>query len=357
MRTVVAMSGGVDSAVAAALLAEQGHEVTGVYLRSGIEPGLRAAKGKQGCCGAADAIDAARVADLLGVPFYSLDFADGFDRLVGEFATAYAGGSTPNPCIACNRDLKFGRLLRFADSIGAERVATGHYARLEERAGRVALRRAADARKDQTYVLFPLDQEQLRRSVFPLGELHKDEVRRIAARLSLPVSEKPESMEICFVPDGDYREIVRARAPDGFRPGRMVDAETGEDVGTHRGVATVTVGQRKGLGISSTRPRYVTSIDAGANVVRVGGPDHLLHREITVAGWNAVAVPTPSVGDALDGFARIRRNHEPAAAVCSGVEGGSVRLRFAEPIRAPAPGQACVLYDAEGRVLGGGWIT
>jgi tRNA-specific 2-thiouridylase len=361
MRVVVAMSGGVDSSVAAALLAESGHDVTGAYLRSGVEPGSRAARGKQGCCGAADALDAARVADLIGIPFYSLDFADGFDALVDEFAATYAAGRTPNPCIACNRDLKFGRLLRFADAVGADAVATGHYARVERHAGRIALRAARDARKDQSYVLFPLSQDHLGRSLFPLGELSKDEVRAAAAVRALPVSDKPESMEICFVPDGDYRAVVRERAPAAFAPGEYVDGATGDVVGRHAGVASVTVGQRRGLGVTGPEPRYVTGIDVARNRVRLGRAADLLRRDVLVDGWNAVAAPPPVAGDALRGRARIRRNHAgaPATVVAESgsVDARRVGVRFDDPVRAPAPGQALVLYDDDGRVLGGGWIA
>src|SRR6185295_11625770 len=193
-----------------------GHDVTGVFLRNGVQAGPKAASGKQGCCSVGDAADAARVADVLGVPFYSLDFADGFERIVEDFARSYAAGRTPNPCVACNRDLKFGRLMRFADAIGADAVATGHYAAVEERAGRMALRVPADRAKDQTYVLFPLGQDELRRTLFPLAAMTKTETRAYAAERGLPVAEKPESMEICFVPDGDYRPVVAERVPAAF---------------------------------------------------------------------------------------------------------------------------------------------
>jgi tRNA-specific 2-thiouridylase len=226
MHVLAAMSGGVDSSVAAALLVEAGHSVTGVFLRNGVTAGPRAASGKQGCCSVGDAADAARVADLLGIPFYSLDFSAGFDRIVADFARAYAEGRTPNPCVACNRDLKFGLLMRYADAIGADAVATGHYAAVEPRDGRMALRIPADRAKDQTYVLFPLGQEELRRTMFPLAAMTKSETRAYAARRGLPVAEKPESMEICFVPDGDYRAIVAARAPGAVVPGDVVDAST-----------------------------------------------------------------------------------------------------------------------------------
>lgn len=364
VRVLLAMSGGVDSSTAATVLLDQGHDVTGVFLRSGVEPGPRAAAGRQGCCTATDAADAARVADRLSIPFYALDFSQGFDAIVRSFADAYAEGRTPNPCVACNRDLKFGRLLQFADALGADVVATGHYASIEERAGRLALRVPADRAKDQTYVLFPLSQDQLRRTVFPLSGWTKDAVRRRAEERGLPVADKPESMEICFVPGGDYRTVVAGLRPDALREGEIVDVRTGAVVGRHSGVGSVTIGQRRGVGVVSDAPVYVTSIDAPGNRVFVGVADGLLRRRVVVDGWNEVAVAAPHEGESLRGLAKIRRNHEPAAAVatCRAGDGSAhggrrVHVEFDEPVRAPAPGQALVLYDGDGRVLGGGWIS
>jgi tRNA-specific 2-thiouridylase len=360
MHVLAAMSGGVDSSVAAALLVEAGHSVTGVFLRNGVTAGPRAASGKQGCCSVGDAADAARVADLLGIPFYSLDFSAGFDRIVADFARAYAEGRTPNPCVACNRDLKFGLLMRYADAIGADAVATGHYAAVEPRDGRMALRIPADRAKDQTYVLFPLGQEELRRTMFPLAAMTKSETRAYAARRGLPVAEKPESMEICFVPDGDYRAIVAARAPGAVVPGDVVDASSGEVVGRHTGVGSVTIGQRRGLGVAAGTPRFVTRIDVARNVVVVGGADDVLRREVLVDGWNAVSAAMPPEGSAVRGVAKVRRNHSAQSAeMRADPERGtsSVRVVFDEPVKAPAPGQALVVYDGAGCVLGGGWIT
>ena len=360
MRVVVAMSGGVDSSVAAALLAEQGHDVTGVFLRSGVSEGPRARSGRQGCCSAGDAMDAARVADLLHVPFYALDFAAEFDRVVEDFARSYAAGRTPNPCVQCNRDLKFGSLLRFADALGADAVATGHYAAVARVGERFGLRRPADLRKDQTYVLFPLSLEQRARTVSPRAALTKDAVRREAARRSLPVSEKPESMELCFVPDGDYRTVLAARAPEALASGDVVDAASGRVVGRHGGVGAVTVGQRRGLGLAAGSPRYVTRIDAARNVVFVGAADDLECSEVVVEAWNSVTLPPPEPGARVEGRAKVRRNHEPQQAVATFEEADDgrrrARVRFARPVRAPAPGQALVLYDDE-FVAGGGWIV
>lgn len=359
MHVLAAMSGGVDSSVAAALLLDQGHSVTGVFLRNGVTAGKRAASGKQGCCSVGDAADAARVADLLGIPFYSLDFSADFGRIVGDFAQSYAEGRTPNPCVQCNRDLKFGRLMRYADAIGAQAVATGHYASLVERDGRHALRIPADRAKDQTYVLFPLGQAELGRSMFPLAGMLKPEVRDFAARRALPVAEKPESMEICFVPEGDYRDVVARLAPQAFAPGDILDAATGDVVGRHGGIGTVTIGQRRGFGSVASTPRFVTRIDVARNVVFVGAADAVLSRDVAVEGWNAVAAPAPAEGESVRCRAKIRRTHEPQNAELRAEVGGAGRIRvhFDDPVKAPAPGQALVAYDDEGFLLGGGWIA
>ncbi len=362
MKVLVCMSGGVDSSVAAALLSREGHEVAGLFLRGagGADPPPRPRGGRRppnGCCSAEDAADAARVADLLGIPFYAADFSDAFEGLVDGFAAEYLRGRTPTPCVLCNRDLKFGRALEYARALGCDRVATGHYAVAGERDGRAALRRAADEAKDQTYVLFPLGQPALRLAAFPLGGLVKGEVRRIARDLGLPTAEKPESQEICFVPGGDYREVVRERAGGDLGPGRFVDA-SGRDLGGHGGAALFTVGQRRGLGIGGgRRPLFVTRIDAATGTVVLGEPGDLDARSVLVGGWNPVGAETPAPGDPpLRGAARVRRGHGPQAARAESAGGGRVRLDFEEPVRAPAPGQAAVLYDGEGWVLGGGWI-
>jgi tRNA-specific 2-thiouridylase len=362
MKVLVCMSGGVDSSVAAALLLREGHEAVGLFLRGagGAAPHARppgAARPPRGCCSAEDAADAARVADLLGIPFYAADFSEAFEGLVDGFVAEYLRGRTPNPCVLCNRDLKFGRALEYARALGCGRVATGHYAASGPRGGRAGLRAAADAAKDQSYVLFPLSQEALGTALFPLGGMRKGEVRGVARSLGLPVAEKAESQEICFVPGGDYREVVRARAGAALRPGEFVDGG-GRVLGTHGGAPLFTVGQRRGLGAApSGRPRFVTAIDGATGRVTLGEPGDLDARSVLVGGWNPVSGPEPLPGgEPVGGLAKVRRGHAPQECAASGLGGGRVRLDFREPVRAPAPGQAAVLYDGEGWVIGGGWI-
>lgn len=360
MHVLVAMSGGVDSSVAAALLLEQGHEITGVFLRNGVHAGQAARRGKQGCCSVGDAADARRVADRLGVPFYALDFAAEFEPVIDEFVAEYLRGRTPNPCVICNRDLKFGELLRFADALGADAVATGHYARRVEVGDRVALAVPEDTAKDQTYVLFPLDQRRLARTLFPLADFPKSRTREVAAELGLAVSDKPESMEICFVPTGDYRDVLRERAPDALVPGRVIDDRTGAVIGRHAGVAQFTLGQRRGLGIAADEPLYVTELDTETATVRVGRREALARSAVLVERWNAVAEELPPTGAWVRGVARVRRNHAGVAARARTErrdDGYSrVRVEFDRPVQAPTPGQALVLYR-DGLVLGGGWIA
>ena len=345
------MSGGIDSAVSAALLIEEGWDAAGVFMRHGVAPSPTARPGKQGCCSLDDAWDARRVADKLGIPFYVLNFEREFGRIVSYFVDEYDRGATPNPCIRCNRDLKFGRLFDYADSIGASRVATGHYARLGERDGRTTLRRAVDGRKDQSYVLFPLAQAQLSRCLFPIGGLLKSEVRDLARKMDLRIAEKPESQEICFVPDNDHRGLLRERLGDRVKPGEFV-TPSGEVVGTHSGHQLFTIGQRKGLGIALGRPVYVVSIDPGLNRVVIGDEGDLRSCEFEVEDVNWIAAP-PS--GQVPSSVKIRYNSPGAEAVVEPMGTGLARVRFDEPQRAVTPGQAAVFYDGDD-VLGGGWI-
>ncbi len=358
-RVVVAMSGGVDSAVAAALLCQAGHDVVGVLLR--IWPSRRPAAVNDrfdSCCSPRAADDARAVAAALGIPFYAVNYEAEFDReVIQPFCDDYAAGRTPIPCLSCNARLKFGSLLDRARGWSAELVATGHYARVgrDPRTGRFLLRRGADLRKDQSYFLYGLTQDQLARARFPVGEHTKEETRQIAAALGLPVADKPESQEICFVPR-DYREVVRERAGAALRPGpiRHVD---GRVLGGHAGLADFTIGQRKGLGLSAARPLYVVGLEAATNTVVVGGDQDLWAREATLERCNYIPFPEPP--GPIRVRARVRSAQPDADATLTPLGAGRASLRFDAPQRAIAPGQAAVWYDLEdpAAVVGGGTIA
>jgi len=353
------MSGGVDSSVAACLLKEQGYDITGLFMRVGAEisetdgpsPASGQARQRQGCCSASDAADARYVAGLLNVPFYVLNFKDDFDELMDYFADEYAVGRTPNPCVVCNQRFKFGKILDYADAIGATCVATGHYARIDRSGGAPSLRRALDAQKDQTYVLFGLRRELLDRVLFPLGDLTKDAVRDEARRRGLPNCDKPDSVEICFVPDQDYAGVVKRRRPDAFREGDVVDQQ-GRTVARHAGVANFTIGQRRGLGIAAGTPIYVTRLDATTNTVTVGSKPDLLNDRLWADGVNLLETPTSQIFRAE---VKIRYLHRAAPASVTILPGGFARVDFDEPQSAITPGQAVVFYDRD-VVIGGGWI-
>ena len=358
-RIVVAMSGGVDSAVAAALLCRAGYDAVGVLLR--IWPGRRpaaAAERFDSCCSPRAAEDARAVAAALGIPFYALNYEAEFDReVIRPFCDDYAAGRTPIPCLACNARLKFGSLLDRARGWGAALVATGHYARAERdpRTGRYLLRRGADPRKDQSYFLYGLTQDQLARARFPVGGHTKAETRRIAADLGLPVAEKPESQEICFVPR-DYREVVRERAGAALRPGPIRHLD-GRAMGAHAGLADFTIGQRKGLGISAGRPLYVVGLDAASNTVVVGGDQDLWAAEATVERFNYIPFDEPAGPIRVRAKVRYAQAQADATLIPRGA--GRATLRFDAPQRAIAPGQAAVCYDARepDLVIGGGTIA
>ncbi|MCU0865813.1 MAG: tRNA 2-thiouridine(34) synthase MnmA [Planctomycetes bacterium] len=343
MRVLVAMSGGVDSSVAAWLLQQQGHDVVGVFMRNGVAG--KSAQEKS-CCSASDARDAAVVADRLGIPFYAVDYAAEFGALMDHFASEYRRGRTPNPCVLCNQQLKFGHLFGLADDVGAQAVATGHYAKVE--AGE--LRVARDRQKDQTYYLFGVPRPALLRTMFPLGDLTKAEVRQLAAGAGLATADKPESMEICFVTSGDYRDVVRARGGTG-RPGRFVD-RSGRELGRHDGIDGFTIGQRKGLPALGA-PHYVAAIDPGSGDVTLVPRDGVQQTAMFVAGVRWL-VDAPPDGAALPAQVKVRARHEPVAATLV-AHGDGLRAEFAAPVAAITPGQAAVFYDGD-RVLGGGWI-
>jgi tRNA-specific 2-thiouridylase len=345
-RVLVAMSGGVDSSVAATLLVEAGFEVTGVHLKLASTPAYQQVQGK-GCCTVADADDARRVADSLGIPFYVWDLADEFHQaVVADFEAEYARGRTPNPCARCNERVKVAGLLERARALGFDALATGHYARVED--GR--LYRAADAAKDQSYVLYMLGPEQLAHLRLPLGSLTKPEVRAIAARRGLRVAAKPESYDVCFIPDGDTAGWLERRL--GRRTGEVVDT-AGTVLGQHDGAYRFTVGQRRGLGVAAPTPRYVLRVEPAANQVVVGERGDLAVRTVELER------PSATGGDALrPGRAAARLRAHGAEIGCLVVPDGDgrVRLELDEPVHGIAPGQAGVLYDGD-LVLGGGTIA
>ncbi|MEM8885337.1 MAG: tRNA 2-thiouridine(34) synthase MnmA [Planctomycetota bacterium] len=354
MKLFVAMSGGVDSAVAALLLRRAGHDVVGIHLRTGVKAEPAAPGERPRCCGTDEAADARRVCALLDMPFYVQNTERDFASLIRRFADSYAEGATPNPCIACNTDIKFGALLERARALGAEAVATGHYARrVRQPDGRWALARARDADKDQSYVLYGLSQEELAHVRFPLGDLTKAEVRAHAREAGLPVAEKLESQEICFVPGGDYRAIVRERRPDAFTPGEIVDVD-GIVLGQHEGVGGFTVGQRKGLGLASDEPWFVLRLEPEHARVVVGRRDELGVREAFVdrVCWTSIVAP----GEPLRVHAMLRYRARPVAATVHAEPDGRARLVFEEPAWPVTPGQAAVFYAGE-RVLGGGTLA
>jgi tRNA-specific 2-thiouridylase len=359
MRIVVAMSGGVDSSVAAALLASQGHDVIGLSMQlydasAHLGPaGTDGGRAFGSCCTLDDLHDARRVATALGLPHYILNFERQFNEtVVSNFVREYAAGRTPLPCAHCNSDLKFSTLLARAHGLGAERVATGHYARVEQAAGRWQLKRSADTGKDQSYFLFSLTQEQLSRAVFPVGTLTKGEVRDHARRLGLAVADKPDSQEICFIPDRDYAAFVEKAVPAVASGGSIV-SEEGHLLGTHGGVHRFTVGQRKGLGLSGPAPLYVLKIDAQSAEVTVGPRAALERTALNASGVNWVSVECPATWTRAS--AQIRHRHTAASGRVRALEDARAEFVFDEPQSAVTPGQAVVFYDGD-VVLGGGWI-
>jgi tRNA-specific 2-thiouridylase len=341
------MSGGVDSSAAAFLLRERGWDVTGVFLRTGSH----AEGNTRSCCSVEDGRDARAVADLLDIPFYALNFEAEFAPIVTDFVTEYQRARTPNPCILCNRDVKFGKLFEHADAVGATQVATGHYASVVEHDGRRAVRRGRDAGKDQSYVLFPLTQDQLARTHLPLGEMTKREVRDVARRAGLPVAGKAESQEICFVPPAGYRALLAERGIG--TPGPIVD-EDGAEVGRHDSFELMTIGQRKGIGAHGSA-RYVTAIDAATATVTIGPREALFRTSLVARSWVGGGRATPEPGESLKARVQIRYRHEAAPAVVTGRTDGAVDIEFSEAQSALTPGQAVVAYDGD-VVLGGGWI-
>ena len=366
-RVLVAMSGGVDSAVAAALLHQQGYDVIGVTMRLYTEPDGFALRSQRNCCGVEEVGDARRAAQNIGVPHYVLNMEQEFQgEVIDSFVSAYASGRTPNPCLDCNRRVKFRALLDRGLAMGVDRFATGHYARVEEIGGmdaadnlpRYRLRAAADPSKDQSYVLYTLGQRELSRTLFPLGEITKMETREVARELGLGVAEKPDSVDICFVPGGDYRQLLAAQGHE-FQSGAVLDGE-GREIGRHRGAAGYTIGQRRGLVLDDNgdgRRRFVTAVDASRNVVVVGEAEDLLavRVEASAPSW---VIDAPVAGEHL--HARVRYAGSLHRCRVEHVDATGFSLTFEEPLRAPAPGQAVVLYRPDpvkgDEVVGGGTV-
>ena len=388
-RVVLAMSGGVDSSVAAHLLTQQGHDVIGVFMRHGEQspvaceskqgagsreqgvssvsnsvpigqlPVVSRLDHKQGCCTAADAEDARRVADKLGIPFYALNLQDEFGQIIDYFVAEYTAGRTPNPCVQCNNWIKFGKLFDYADSVGAEFVATGHYARLETGDdGSVALLRGIDAGKDQSYVLFGIRPELLPRMMLPVGSYEKPTIRALAGDLGLRVAEKKDSQEICFVTRDRYDDFIRRRRAaiddNEDTTGELV-ATDGTTLGRHAGIESFTVGQRKGLGVALGERKFVVRIEPDTRRVVIGDRTDLNHRELTARGMNWLLPPLENESHC---HAQIRYNAPAQPATLTQLTENRVHIEFDEPQFAITPGQAVVCYDAENntRVLGGGWI-
>lgn len=379
MTIAVAMSGGVDSSLAAALLAEESARagakdspaVVGMTMQLwnqrrlpellGGETGESPVRASGRCCSLDDVYDARRVANFLGMPYYVVNFEERFERdVVRPFVDGYLAGETPIPCSLCNTEIKFAQFIETALQIGAERVATGHYARVyrDSESGRYRLLAGRDASKDQSYFLFGLSQEQLARTFFPLGEFTKEEVRAMARERKLPVAEKPDSQEICFVPTGNYRRFIDAYLAEQKKRlesgGGEIVSSDGRVLGRHDGLENFTVGQRKGLGFATGTPLYVIGLDAAQRRVVVGSNDELLKSRLLVRDVNWIRAVRE--GEAFSAHVKIRNKHLPSAARVEALGNAGARVEFASPQRAITPGQAAVFYDGD-EVVGGGWIS
>jgi tRNA-uridine 2-sulfurtransferase len=366
-RVAIAMSGGVDSSVAAAILKEKGCDLIGFSMQLWDQRRVGSGAGSArpgGCCSLEDFHDARGVAARLGIPYYVVDFEKEFERMVvRDFVESYRKGLTPSPCVLCNSHIKFDQLVRMAEEVEATRVATGHYARVDydQGSGRYLLRQARDINKDQSYFLFELSQSQLSKAIFPLGDLEKTQVRQLARKYSLPVAEKQDSQEICFIPDGDYAafveqyhdEITGCKAKSIFPRGKILDTE-GRVLGTHSGIHHYTIGQRRGLGIAHPVPLYVLELRPEENTVVVGERSRLEKHRCRVVRPNWISID--ALTEPVHVHAKIRSRHKEAAAIIAPADNGGVEVVFDSPQPAITPGQACVFYQPE-KVVGGGWIS
>jgi tRNA-specific 2-thiouridylase len=358
-RVIVAMSGGVDSSVAAALLHNEGYEVIGITMKTwGFMEVGGAPKHESGCCSLDAIYDAKNVATMLGFPHYTVDFTKAFeDNVIDNFVSEYINGRTPNPCVVCNRKIKWEELIKKADSLDAEFVATGHYAAVEYNPSnkRYCLKNSGDSKKDQTYALWGLTQESLKRTIFPLNKMNKSEVREAAKQFGLKTAHKPESQEICFVADDNYERFLKEKIPDvieNISGGDFI--YKGEKIGIHKGIPFYTVGQRRGLGISKGKPVYVTKIDNSRNVIEIGEKEDLLHRKLIAEEINYVSKDTLKAGEKV--ICKIRYSDKGSLAEIVTSDSKIFKINFDEPKSAIAPGQSAVLYDEQGYVLAGGII-
>jgi len=366
-RVVLAMSGGIDSSASAWLLQEQGYEVIGLFMRSGeteprsddcsIDAGglpvINAKAHKQGCCSASDAADARRVADTMDIPFHAIDFSSGFDRIKNYFADEYLAGRTPNPCVMCNVWLKFGKLWDFAQQVGADKIATGHYAQLSHVEGtdQPALVRGVDLSKDQSYVLFGIDRTLLDKILFPVGGYQKTELRKMAAHAGIKTANKPDSQEICFIPDNDYGRFLNDFRGEQQTAGEFVDT-AGNVIGEHSGYQHFTIGQRRGLGVTFGEPRFVVKIEPESKRVILGTRDELGRTTLEASRLNWL-IEKPEFP--ITGTAQIRYQHTPGKCRVELIDDDKIHVEFEDPQSGVAPGQAVVIYDGD-QVIGGGWI-
>ncbi|MCL1883404.1 MAG: tRNA 2-thiouridine(34) synthase MnmA [Defluviitaleaceae bacterium] len=353
-KILMAMSGGVDSSVAAYLLKSDGHELIGAMMKFFSDENLVVKRPDRACCTLSDAEDARLVANSMGIPFYVMNFADAFsEEVLDKFVRVYEQGMTPNPCIDCNRYMKFRKFLNRAEELDCDYVATGHYARTEKtESGRVLLKTGLDSDKDQSYVLYAMTQTQLTRTLFPLGELQKDEVRKIAEAQNFVNAEKKDSQDICFAPDGDYAGFIRKRTGVPLKKGDFIN-RSGKVVGKHKGIVAYTVGQRKGLGLTAPEPVYVIGINAEENTVTVGAAEQLFSKSLSAYDLNLI--PFDKIDGTMRVLVKIRYAHTPQLATIRQTESDRIHVEFDNPQRAITPGQAVVFYDGD-IVLGGGTI-